>query len=1705
MLQSHAWVRFYSKEKATGEHLSDIQIKELECRFRKIEQLYGDFESLQSEIEALTDPPETAYQDREAFDGIYFRLVSEAQVMLNSHLSTQRRRSSYGSDLSVQKSDRCEHDFVRLPKIDLPHFDGDYQHWLEFRDTYLSLIHNNKSISDINKFHYLRAALKGTAALTIQALDFSAGNYQLGWQLLTERYDNERLLVNNHIQNLFNIEPIQKESSHMLRNMVDITNKNLRALATLGQPTDHWDTLIIFIMTKKLDSITNREWEEYRNGLGGSPVLQQFIKFITSRADLLETLQDKYKHKGIISTFSDTNKNKAQVSYTDNNQKAYKCPMCSQPHFIFSCENFKKLDVASRIRKVSELNLCRNCLKPGHGFQFCKLTHCKYCRMKHNTLLHDSTKEPTGTTIALSTGVTPTSHIQTFTLLCTAVVRVRDVNNKLHTARLLLDNGSTANFVTHSLSRKLNLLVKPVSSTVNGINSQSSLISESCELVIESYYGGYKETISCYMVAEITKYLPSSYIDVSHIPIPKNIQLADPSFNVPSEIDILVGAEVFWNVLGLSVIDLGKHQPKLRDSKLGWLLSGCLSNNNVHHKEVSNNFCHFVGQNDEASLTRFWQLDSVSSQHSMSLEERACEKIFKDTTRRDKDGRFIVTIPLKETPEVLGDSYNLAKVRFLSLERRLDRDLNLKNLYMQFIKEYIDLGHMTLTKNIKHTSNTPNIYFPHHGVLRDSTTTKLRVVFDASAATSNKKSFNSIQMVGPTIQDDIFSILIRFRSHKLVVSADIEKMYRTIYIEPNQRSLQQIIYRFHSHEPLQTYTLNTVTYGTASAPYLATKCLVSLADECKNVKVQHAIKHDFYVDDFLTGSDSIESLITVCKGVKDTLSSAKMNLRKWQSNSLDVLHAITDIESDSEKCLDLNMSDNSPSKTLGLYWDSTSDNLNFLIEINTNKKLTKRNIISIISQIFDPLGLVGPCVVMAKLIIQALWISKCDWDSEAPDVIKKDFLDIANSLHFLNSIKIPRFVSCSSPTLVELHTFSDASERAYGGCIYVRTIDHEGLVNVRLLTSKNKVAPIKPKCTIPRLELSAALLATRLWKKVVNALTINIHQHWFWSDSTIVLGWLSSSSSQTVQFVRNRVGEIQETTNGHKWNYVPSKSNPADLVSRGVKADSISTAALWWTGPEYLHEAIIRIPEIHKALDISTSDTSLHTFIPKKAEDHTNNRILHIIHKHSSFNKIIRILAYVKRFIHNCRTKTQHNHLTLNEINSSRKIVLHHAQREMFLEEYNLLKNNKQLPKRSKLNSLSPFLDSDDLIRVGGRLRNSYYSYDVKHPIVLCAKHHITKTLFLLHHKVLMHAGPQLLLSNIRQNYWTIDGRNLARKTVHACVRCFRFKATSVQPIMGDLPNERTHLVSPFLTTGVDYAGPVLILNRKGKGSRLTKSYICVFICFAVKAVHLELVTDLTKEAYLACLNRFISRRGKPETIYSDNASTFIGASNELAQFLKGSVDYVQAQLAEQGINFKYIPAYSPHFGGIWEAAVKSVKHHLRRVLSLTHFDYEEMATCLAQIEAVLNSRPLTPLSTDPSDLSYLSPSHFLIGRPLLATAQANLLDKEVNRLQRYQRVEKLRQHFWQRYSLEYVSLLQTKGKWRQSMDKLKIGALVLVKDRTQPPLLWLMGRVTNIIYGGDSIGRVAQLNTKKGIITRAFNNICPLPLDDISPGGSML
>ncbi|XP_073943810.1 uncharacterized protein isoform X2 [Choristoneura fumiferana] len=1674
------------------------------------------------------------------FESQYYRLVASARNLLPAGADKDGSPGSPSRSGSVASYDNdksggtCEHTKrFNLPKINIPIFNGSYQHWLEFRDIFTSMIHSNRELDNISKFHYLRASLQGNAAMIVKNIDFTNNNYTIAWNLLCDRYNNSRLLVNNHVQALFNVESVSKESSRSLRYLIDVTNKNIRALTTLNQPTEHWDTLIIHMMSTKLDPITNLKWEEHRNTGSDAPTLADFCTFLRNRADLLETLEEnkaknsKFDHpksKSFI-VVSDSQKSQQNNFSSGKYSKTNKCPLCKDEHTLYNCNAFRDLSIEDRVVKAKQFNVCLNCLRTGHSQNKCQSPHCRYCRYKHNTLLHlekrDSSSndynsvpiqenvalpvdnqtyyEPPTDNVTLSTNITQQTTAPQI-LLSTAMVKVYDSNGNKHTARLLLDNGSTANFISHELCGKLGLSRRSTRSTISGICNQSSKSTQLCNLTLYSLYSDYKVNLDCLVLDEITKSLPSKLIKVNDIPIPTGLQLADPSFYVPSGVDILVGAEIFWSVICNNSIDLGKKQPKLYETKLGWLVSGYVSHasttnsSNQHH-------CHFIKENE--NINQFWELDTIPTRHSFTAEERACEESFQANTYRNSKGRFVVTIPLKKDPSELGDSYAMAKMRFLSLERRFNRDPVFKEKYTDFMQEYEQLGHMTLNSTSPPLSNTcgnnnnVSCFIPHHGVLRESsTTTKLRAVFDGSAVTTSGVSLNNLQMVGPTVQDDLLSILIRFRQHKFVVSGDIEKMYRAIEVNPVQRPLQQIIFRSDQYAPLKTYTLNTLTYGTASAPYLAIKCLTSLADVTNNEKVKNAIKRDFYVDDYLGGGTSKEEVIQTCKELISILASAQFNLRKFQSNNLDILKVITDGKQEINNILQL--SDSAPNmsaKTLGLHWLCDSDTLSFSINIDLREKITKRHVLSVISQIFDPLGLVGPVIVEAKMIMQSLWKLKSGWDDEVPTNIKTQWASFASKLSYLNDIKIPRWVLQNDYIKIEIHTFCDSSEKAYGACVYARTISQSGNIHVQLIASKNKIAPIKPT-TIPRLELCGALLGAKLTAKILNSMTLQVDCR-YWCDSTIVLGWLSTPVHRLKPFVRNRVNEIHETTANGLWSYVPSLDNPADLVSRGVKADLISSSPLWWSGPPYLLSNDKEWPKMpNEKRDLP--DIVCHLAQSSNTSSTSTNILLTLIHKHSNLSRLFHVVTYIKRFISNCRNKQSRyrGFLTADEIRESQNTVIKLCQGEMFPEEYRILKLQRKLPAKNRLLNLTPFLDSNDIIRVGGRLDNSPYSYDQKHPALLCSKHHLTKIIFETQHIKLLHEGPQGLLANIRQQYYPLGGRNLAKLTVRKCIPCIRQKGKTVQPIMGQLPESRTKLEFPFLHCSVDYAGPVLIADKKGRGSKLLKSYLCIFVCFAVKAVHLELVTDLTKEAYIAALQRFISRRGKPLTITSDHGTNFVGACNELTSVINKS--NLASDLADEGIKFLFTPAYSPHFNGLAESAVRSTKFHLKRILNLTHLTYEEMSTCLTQIEAILNSRPLTPLSTDPTDMSALTPAHFLIGRSLTSVPCPQIADDvNINLLQRHKRIDVIKQHFWRRFANDYVFTLQQKSKWlTSSSPSLKVDSLVLVKDKVNPPLMWCLGRVTRLYPGPDGINRVADVKTRRGTLRRGWNNLCPLPMD---------
>lgn len=1691
-----------SIQQINTKNITTLQLKELSLRLSRLEALFSGYDTLQTRIEMQCSNLDEQIDERELVESQFISLISMTQELIDSHSMSEEKKSE-GVRTAQSNFESCSHSNIRLPTINLPTFNGNYLLWLEFRDTFESLIHLNESIPEINKFHYLRSSLEGSATVIIKSIEFTANNYKTAWELLCERYDNKNLLINNHMKALFTIDPLSRESHRAIRFLIDHVTKNLRALNTLGRPTDSWDDVIIYLVGSKLDTTTSRKWEEFKVDLSNLPTLQEFLKFLRHRADVLETMQvcrnDKptTEHKPL--------QPKGTKSFVVAAPRKHKsgptCPVCLGSHRISECIKFKDMNVETRSSEALKLHLCLNCLRQGHNVEKCRLGSCQVCKARHNTLLHNHNPKTlfSQTEINNPDGASPLTSAMSAcaaavgskqVLLCTALIKLTNqYNNKTHIARALLDAGSQSSFISFNMKRKLgfpsNSLEKPV--CVFGINNLTFNIKDRCELTLSSLTSSYTANISCLVVPQVTGNLPNGYVNASELNIPAHIQLADPGFHRPSEVDLLLGADVFFEIMTSEKIKLGLNKPILQSSKVGWLVAGTIGSFGHNEDEILH--CNFTKQISH-DLARFWELEdlpSSSSKVSLSLDDDVCEKHFIQTTQRLDNGRFLVKMPLRQSPErTLGDSFNMAKKRFISLEKKLMKNPVLKTQYCDFIREYEELGHLNKV-------NKPDFgYFaPHHAVLRDSSeTTKLRVVFDFSAKSSSQKSLNDLQYIGPVVQDELFDILIRFRQHNFVLSGDIQKMYRQIMMDNSQRHLQCMLWRDDVSKPLEVLQLNTLSYGCACAPFLSTRCLLQLAKECNDKTVSEIIEHDFYYDDFLSGAECESELRHIYQSVTETLASACFSIHKFRTNCPQIF----DDDCTLSQALELNKQ----SSVLGLIWLPKADSLQFSVKLDRDVcHVTKRTILSNTCKIFDPLGLLSACTIKLKMLLQKLWLLELGWDDAVPLDIKRVWNKTIANVSVLANLKVPRHALCTNPSSIELHCFVDASKGAYGSCLYVRSIDNDGNVSINLFCAKTRVAPLKT-LTIPRLELSGALLGARLVAKVKGAIRCRVDREVFWTDSSVVLGWIRSQPKMLKAFVCNRINEIHELTSRDSWRHVPTSLNPADLASRGVDPEQLQGLSLWWHGPTFLmHD------ENNWPLNLDYIDPNL----PERKTTGDCSTVAVMINieqtpiiefkKYSKVNKLKRIVAYILRFIHNCQnptTKTK-GYLQIHEIKNALTYLLKLSQNQTYATEICLLNEGKKLKTKCYLLQLAPFMDSDGLIRVGGRLQNADCDYDKKHPILLDGKHDFTRLLMEDEHLRLLHAGPQLLLSSIREQFWPVGGRTLAREVVRKCYICTRLRGKAMEPLMGNLPADRVTAFYPFQVCGLDFAGPFLISSKKGKGNRITKCYLNIIVCFATKAVHLEVVSDLSTNAFILSLRRFVGRRCRPHTIYCDNGTNFVGANNELGRMLRSAQNSVYEFANDEGIKFLFSPPYSPTFGGIWEAGVKSAKFHLKRIMGNASLTFEELSTLFIQIEAILNSRPLSPLSSDPNDSSPLTPGHFLVGRPMTSLPSPPITIKNPDR---YQRVEQLRQHFWQRWSMEYLSELQQRTKWRQRQRELRTGDLVVFKEENTPPLKWKLGRVQQLYPGADGVSRVADFTTQKGVIRRALNRVCPLPTHEL-------
>ncbi|XP_058449095.1 uncharacterized protein LOC131429062 [Malaya genurostris] len=918
--------------------------------------------------------------------------------------------------------------------------------------------------------------------------------------------------------------------------------------------------------------------------------------------------------------------------------------------------------------------------------------------------------------------------------------------------------------MTSSFAKRLKLPNTPNLLKVQGIGNSSVMSTKFVNAIIQpraTSISSYKESMRFYILPRITQPLPLKRIQVDWLNAPSQLMLADPKFWEPGQIDMIIGAEFYFDLLLNGKQKLHENGPTLQETVFGWIVSGKVSCLPSSIPSTSSYVSSTLDLHD--MIAKFWELETCGLNRTTSMEETACEELFTRTTFRDENGIFVVTLPKKmEVIEQLGDSRNIAMKRYHGLEKRFSINPDLKAMYTEFIHEYILMGHM-MEINDREIVSEPVYYMPHHAVLRpDSMTTKLRVVFNASCSTSTGISLNDALMVGPVIQNDLLSIILRFRHHRVAVIADVAKMYRMVKVQETDQHLQRILWRDTPGEPIKTFELVTVTYGTASAPYLATRCLKKLGEDSVTTHpiAARIVQEDFYVDDLLSGTNSTAEAKELVNEVIQLTDTAGFTLRKWNSNSESVMRSIPRHLRDERSVLEIESS-TSAVKTLGLRWDTNTDEFNFTFPEwkSSSVAITKRNVHSDAARLFDPLGLVGPVVVQAKIFIQKLWLLKCDWDESLDESLQNMWKEYKQNLLGLETLAIPRWIGFSQDCLsVQLHGFCDASEAAYGACLYLRCVASDGTTSVRLITSKSRIAPLenlkqKKKKSIPRLELSSALLLSHLFEKY-NQVHPGLNA-FFWTDSMIVMHWLKASPSRWHIFVANRVSEIQHLTKDGTWGHVEGTENPADLISRGMLPALLHYQTLWFEGPPWLSQdqKFWRQSEdgIKKELNISLLEERSSTAFPVQIIAPSE-----IFELRSSFSELVRLVAYLLRFQYNAQCNNRQSRrigmLSLEEKEYATLVLVRISQQECFPTELQDLAKQGHVRDSSSILSLNPRL-CDGVMRVGGRLAKADVSSDRKHPYILHHNHPLATMVVRDYHQRLFQAGQQLLISSVRGKF----------------------------------------------------------------------------------------------------------------------------------------------------------------------------------------------------------------------------------------------------------------------------------------------------------------------------------------------------------------
>ena len=1264
---------------------------------------------------------------------------------------------------------------------------------------------------------------------------------------------------------------------------------------------------------------------------------------------------------------------------------------------------------------VKAEGLCFNCLRPGHRVMNCQNKgRCKHCNKRHHSLLHREDKQVTSEPIAESKVGTYECSANSVHLM-TGVAEVQGPSRKA-SVRIFIDPGAQASFITAPLVNSL----QPAHLGSQTVRLKAFDVEPKFEKMDRYRVTIKGATKSISVNAWQKKSLGLRFDPLADSTIARwqsqGLQLSDDSTKAgSSEVHMLIGADYCNEFL------LRKEQingETAWHTEIGWVLSGP-ANSETKSATVSVSCIE---------LDRLWKMEEVP-EIAETLPDFPIER---------QGPHYQVGLlwrSEKRPPANLNQAMAAAHSLLKQLQRRGQRPAYDDVLITEYLK-------LDAIEKEPHPEEA-GYYMPHHAVFRsDASTTKTRVVFNASAACTGAPSLNDMVDPGPSLLPDLTGILLRFREYECAVQADIRKAFFMIGMREEDRPYLRFVWPEIGSEEMCIWRLKKLPFGVNCSPFILSAVLrfhLDSAFESASAAERDIIElllRSFYVDDCVSSLPCCADAEKLQEYSVNVLQGAGMELRKWRGNTM---------TSDPE----------AGSKALGIVWNTESDCISVaaLGDVECPKEVSgwsRRALLRCVAAVFDPLGWASPAVVPGKMMLQESWKLGGGWDDPFPIDLAVRCASWWGELAALSSVKIPRWIGCTPDAPVTLHVFSDASEKGYGCCFYVVS----GLTS-SLLCAKAKVAPVV-RPTLARLELSAVCLGVKMLSFVVNELRVPIERIVGWTDSLTTWHWISKPSYHWKTYVANRVAAVQEVSQKLQveWRHCPGVSNPADLVSRGVPVCDLQKE-MWLHGPSWLSDESQWPPVI------SFQSTNESVTEARVSAVEVDTPVVWPWEKFSKWQRARGLVASMLSWRHKGVSRAE-------LIPSAESVMFRAIQEQCFPKELSQLRSKEPLKKGSKLFKLSPFLDEAGLLRVRGRLQESDLSYEVQHPIIL-GRCHLSELFLRDAHLQRMHQGVESVLAFLQQQFWILGARRFLRSVSEKCIVCRRFRAQTAAEEMPPLPSDRVKHHQPFGLTGIDYAGPLYVRSS----SNVQKVWVALFVCGTTRAVHLELVDSLSTEVFLLALRRFIARRGKPLRIRSDNATTFKSAADKVA------------------IPWFFNPPSAPWHGGFYERLVACVKAPLKKVLGRASLSRDELFTVLTEIERVVNSRPLTPVSTDVADESPLTPAMMLgdIFATGIASSDRPLDPRQLSARVKY--VHTVYEHLNQRWSSEY--LIRLSEYHRSKSTPIVVNDVVFIADDNRKRQSWRLGRVAELYPGRDGKCRVAKVQVGQSSMLRPIQRLVPL------------